>query len=207
MSVSIRDRRMAPTATNESTDEELMRRLQAGEERVLGELMERWELPLKRFLQRLLCNESEAEELAQETMVRVFFQRAKFRDGARFSPWILTVAANLARNRRRWWRRHPTTSLDAPPPGETKSASWDLPDQAPDPTARAEAGERAVRVRAAVAELPHELRETLVLFEFEEKSHVEVAGILGCSAKAVEMRLYRAREKLRKTLGPAAGRS
>lgn len=194
---------MSPAAT-ETTDEDLMRRLQAGEERVLGELMERWELPLKRFVLRLLFNESEAEEVAQETMERVFFQRARFRDGARFSPWILTIAANLARNRRRWWRRHPTTSLDAPPPGEADGPARDVADGAPDVASRIEAAERAARVRAAVAELPHELRETLVLFEFEEKSHAEVAEILGCSAKAVEMRLYRAREKLRKTLAPAA---
>jgi RNA polymerase sigma-70 factor (ECF subfamily) len=57
--------------------------------------------------------------------------------------------------------------------------------------------ERAAAVRDAVAALPVELREVLVLFEYEQLSHADIATALGCTAKAVESRLYRAREKLR----------
>ena len=64
-----------------------------------------------------------------------------------------------------------------------------------------EHGERASAVRDAVAALPLELREAIVLFEFEQMSHAEIAATLGCTAKAVETRIYRAREKLRAALG------
>lgn len=64
-----------------------------------------------------------------------------------------------------------------------------------------ERAERAAAVRDAIAALPVELREAVVLFEYEQLSHAEIGAALGCSAKAVESRLYRAREKLRGALG------
>ncbi len=186
------------------TDETLMRQLRDGDEAALGRLMERWEAPLKSFLYRLLLDAGEAAEVAQEAFVKLFFQRARYRPGARFAPWLLTIAANLARNRRRWWRRHPAVSLDAPgTDGEGRTQAWEMIDPAAGPAERALAAERVTEVRAALAALPHELREIVVLAEFEERSHAEIAEILGCSAKAVEMRLYRAREKLRVKLGAA----
>ena len=178
-----------------------MERVQAGDEPALGVLMARWEGPLKRFLYRLLFNPAEAEDLAQETCVKLFLHRAQYRRGAAFSPWVLTIAANLARNRRRWWHRHPTQSLTVLTE-DGASRTWEPADPAAGPAEQAQAGEHAIVVRAAVAALPHELREVVVLAEYEGKSHAESAAVLGCSAKAVEMRLYRARERLRKSLAP-----
>src|SRR3954465_972653 len=94
-----------------SEDAELMRRVQTGDEAALGALMERWELPVKSVIARLVFNASEAEELAQETFVRVWQQRKKFHAGAEFRPWVFAIAVNLARNRLRWWRRRPTVEL------------------------------------------------------------------------------------------------
>lgn len=191
---------------SEPTDETLMLQLRDGDEAALGRLMERWERPLKSFLYRLLLDRGEAAEVAQETFVKVYFQRARFRSDGRFGSWVLTIAANLARNRRRWWRRHPTVSLDASPESEDgKAPSWEAVDPARGPAERALAAERAAEVRHAVAELPHELREAIVLAEFEERPHIEIGAILGCTAKAVEMRLYRARERLRRRLGETNG--
>jgi len=192
---------MQPEPLADPPDEALMKRVCAGDEPALGALMVRWEVPLKRFLYRLLLNSTEAEDLAQETFVKLFLKRATFRDGAKFSPWILTIAANLARNRRRWWVRHPTRSLDVAAPDGTARPMWEPADSAVGPAEHLVRGERAAAVRGAVAALPHELREVVVLAEFEERSHPEIAEVLGCTAKAVEMRLYRARERLRKTLG------
>lgn len=189
------------------TDEALMERLVAGDEVALGALMGRWELPLKRFLYRLLLDTHEAADVAQETFVKLFQRRASFRAGARFAPWIFTIAANRARNRRRWWRRHPATSLDELAPGAREATSgWEPTDPTAGPLERAQRGEAAAAVRAAVAALPHELREIVVLAEYEERSQAEIGLILGCSTKAVEMRLYRARERLRRVLGPALAR-
>ncbi|MSU25061.1 MAG: sigma-70 family RNA polymerase sigma factor [Opitutus sp.] len=178
-----------------AADAELMRRVQDGDEAAFGALMETWEVPVKRLLARIVVNAGEAEELAQETFVRVWQQREKFRDGAAVRPWVFSIAVNLARNRLRWWRRRPSVSLQ----------EWDETPEAGDRsqetgTAALEMAERAVAVREAVAGLPVELREAIVLFEYEEMSHAEIAVAVGASAKAVESRVARAREKLRVAL-------
>lgn len=187
---------------NDPTDEVLMARLCAGDETALSALMGRWERPVKSLLYRLLLNSDEAAELAQEAFVRLFFNRSRFRSGARFGPWLLTIAANLARNRRRWWRRHPAVSIEALNAEQDGQApAWEPTDPTAGPEQSAVSRERAAAVRSAVAELPHDLREVVVLSEFEELPRGEIAAILGCTTKAVEMRLYRARERLRRSLG------
>lgn len=180
-----------------TADREWMGRVQRGEEAALGALMERWELPLKAFIGRIVLNASEAEELAQETFVRVWQQREKFRAGAEFRPWVFSIAVNLARNRLRWWRRRPNVSLEEWT--ETPRSGHEGSGEGSGGQAM-ERAERAAAVRAAIAALPLELREALVLFEYEQMSHAEIAATVGATAKAVETRLYRAREKLRAAL-------
>ena len=75
-----------------------------------------------------------------------------------------------------------------------------LPERKPTPSESAEGAERAEAVRAAVAELPEDLRTPLILSEYEELSHADIGAILKCSAKAVETRIYRARKHLRTRL-------
>jgi RNA polymerase sigma-70 factor (ECF subfamily) len=174
-----------------TADDALMRRVQANDEAALGVLMERWELPVKSLIARIVLNAREAEELAQETFVRLWQQRGKFRAEAAFRPWLFAIAVNLARNRLRWWRRRPEVALD-----EWESTA----DGGNSAAAGLEREERAAAVRRAIAELPLELREAIVLFEYEQLSHAEIGTALGVTPKAVETRLYRAREKLRKTL-------
>jgi RNA polymerase sigma factor (sigma-70 family) len=180
-------------------DAELMRRVQGGDEAALGALMERWELPVKRLLARLVYNVTEADDLAQESFVRVWSQREKFRTGAPFRPWLFAIALNLARNRLRWWRRRPEIALEQWEEGEEMGRVRGT-GEAQGGAGALERAERKEAVRAAVAALPGELREALVLFEYEEMSHAEIAEALGCTPKAVEARLYRARAALRKTL-------
>ena len=172
-----------------------MARVQGGDEAALGALMERWELPVKGLIGRIVLNASEAEELAQETFVRVWQQREKFRAGAEFRPWVFAIAVNLARNRLRWWRRRPSVSLqewsETEETGDRKQETG---------TAPLEIAERAAAVREAIAGLPGELRAAIVLFEYEELSHAEIAVAVGATPKAVETRIYRAREKLRAAL-------
>ena len=174
-------------------DAALMRGVQAGDEAAFAALMERWELPVKRLLGRIVLNETDAAELAQETFVRVWQQREKFRDGAAVRPWVFAIAVNLARNRLRWWRRRPSVSLQewSETPGEGREARGERAG-----AEKLERDERAAAVREAVEALPADLREALVLAEYEELGHAEIAVTLGCTAKAVESRVARAREKL-----------
>jgi RNA polymerase sigma-70 factor (ECF subfamily) len=161
--------------------------LQRGEELALNRLMARWERPLRSFLYRSTHNEHDALDLAQETFVRIYQHRARYRAGAQFSTWMFQIALNLARDHARRARRRPTDSLEEAPEQFTTAT----------PRADATDAETAAAVRSAVAALPEDLREAVLLSEFQDLSHAEIAEIVGTTPKGVETRLYRAREKLR----------
>jgi RNA polymerase sigma-70 factor (ECF subfamily) len=181
-------------------DRQSMVRLVTGHDVALNDLMARHAQPIFHYLLRMLHNEAAAEDLAQETFVRIYQQRHRFRPDAKFSTWLYTIATNLARDRLRWLARHPQVSLDAAATGDGPSLGEQLPATQPTPAESLQAGERAEAVRRAVAALPEDLRAPLVLAEYEDRSHEEIATILGCTAKAVEMRIYRARQALRQAL-------
>ena len=177
-----------------------MERLMAGQDTALNDLMERHATPLFHFLCRMVGNEDDANDLAQETFVRVFKSCKSFRTEQKFSTWLFTIAANLARNHFRWRSRHPNLSLDAENPETEQSLGSTLPANTPTPKEAAIAGERAGAVRDAVKNLPEEMREAIVLCEWEERGVAEAATILETTPKAVESRLYRARQILRERL-------
>jgi RNA polymerase sigma factor (sigma-70 family) len=177
-----------------------MARLLAGHDAALNELMERHAPKLLNYLVRSLQNEEDAADTAQETFVRVYHNRARFDSRQKFSTWLYAIATNLVKDRYRWRSRHPQVSLDAENDATGESYREALPQDGPSPAERVQAGERADAVRRAVAALPEELRQPLILAEYEELSHAEIGAILKCSAKAVETRIYRARQQLRASL-------
>jgi RNA polymerase sigma-70 factor (ECF subfamily) len=177
-----------------------MERLVAGHDPALNDLMGRHATPLFHFLCRMLGNEDDANDLAQETFVRVFRARASFRTGEKFSTWLYTIAANLARNHFRWRTRHPNVSLEAETGESEQTLGGTLPADGPAPNEQAQTAERAAAVRVAVGRLPEDLRAAMVLCEWEERSVAEAAVILETTPKAVESRLYRARGILREKL-------
>jgi RNA polymerase sigma-70 factor (ECF subfamily) len=177
-----------------------MARLGAGHDAALNDLMERHATPVFHFLCRMVGNEDDANDLAQETFVRVFKSHASYRAEQRFSTWLFTIAANLARNHFRWRSRHPHISLDAENVETEQTLGSTLPANSPAPNEEALAAERTAAIRAAVKNLPEDLREATVLCEWEERSVAEAATILETTPKAVESRLYRARGILRERL-------
>src|SRR5208283_3326586 len=136
-----------------------MERLIAGQDAALNELMERHATPVFHFLCRMVGNEDDANDLAQETFVRVFKSRESFRTSEKFSTWLFTIAANLARNHFRWRSRHPAISLETENAESDQTLGSTLPSDAPAPNEQALAAERAGVVRAAVGKLPEDLRE------------------------------------------------
>ena len=177
-----------------------MERLQSGQDAALNDLMERHATPVFHFLCRMVGNEDDANDLAQETFVRVFKSAKSFRTNERFSTWLFTIAANLARNHFRWRSRHPQVSLEEESSETKTSLAETLPSGSPAPNETTLAHERAQAVRDAIRELPAEMREAIVLCEWEECSVAEVARIMETTPKAVESRLYRARHILRDRL-------
>mgnify|MGYP000175565346 CR=1 FL=1 len=182
-----------PASAGEAEELEAMRRLASGEEAALNRLMNDWSSRVTAMLYRMTGNADVAGDLAQETFVRLYQTCGRFRPGNSprpFSTWIFGIAANLAKNHLRWKRRHPEAPLESA--ADTGSSE--------NPSTSAESEERASVVRKAVAALPHDQREVLVLSEYEGLSHAEIAEVAGCSVKAVERRLSRARELLKKEL-------
>ena len=187
---------MSETGPDEQ-DRQDMARLAGGQDAALNDLMQRHGKRLFHYLLRQLSNEADAEDCVQEAFARVYIHRGKFRSGAKFSTWLYTIATNLARDCHRRRARHPEVSWSE---GEGAGGMEMAADAAPQPGEQLQAGERAAQVRAAVQGLPEEWRTALVLFEYENLGQAEIAEILHCTAKAVEVRIYRARNALRGAL-------
>jgi RNA polymerase sigma-70 factor, ECF subfamily len=180
-------------------DAELMVRLKNGEDRILNELMTRWQHPLVGFIYRYIGREAEALDLAQETFVRVYETRHRYTVRGKFSTWLFAIAANLCRNYLRWRQKR----------GESVPETWDSEDAEPaepiqslddSPDQAAIRSESISLIKAAIDKLPHDLKTVILLYEYQSLSYEEISSVLGCSVKAVEMKLYRARKLLRERL-------
>lgn len=187
---------------DDATDKRLMAALAAGDDLALNQLIARWQAPLRQFVYRFVQHEADTEDMLQETFVRVYRHRERYTPAGKFSTWLFTIAANLCRNLAAKQRHRRTESLDARAVARDDAA--DRPSEPattePSPDASLLVTERAAAVRAAIAELPVDLREAIILFEYQDLSHAEIATIAGTTPKAIETRLYRARAQLAKRL-------
>ena len=173
----------------------LVPRLQAGEEQAFRELLARWQRPILSFVYRLTGDAGAADDIAQEVFVRVFRKIGEFRPrpgGAAFSTWLFQIARNAALDHRRQRARRPAEPLDA--------ATCEVAAPTPSPETVAVYGEIGAEIARAIAALPEDQRTALVLAEYEELPVAEIAAVMECSQKAVESRLYRARQTLRQQL-------
>jgi RNA polymerase sigma factor (sigma-70 family) len=180
-------------------DAELMLRLKKGEDWVLNELMTRWQQPLVAFIYRYIGHHTEALDLAQETFVRVYETRHRYTVRGKFSTWLFAIAANLCRNYLRWRQRRgesvpETWDTEGAELTESLQSLEDSPDRA---TIRSES---ISLIKVAIDKLPHDLKTVILLYEYQSLSYGEISSVLGCSVKAVEMKLYRARQLLRERL-------
>lgn len=177
-------------------DAELMRTLAEGDDLALNRLMDAWSQPLISYLMRLTGSHATACDLAQESFVRVHRHRLEYRPSQKFSTWLFAIATNLARNHARWRSRHPEALTEPESLRELPVASSHAT-----PDEQAAANERLAAVQKAVSELPHDMREVLILSTWHGMSHAEIARVQSTTEKAVEVRLYRARKLLREMLG------
>jgi RNA polymerase sigma-70 factor (ECF subfamily) len=152
------------------------------------------------YLFRCLRDEEDAADLAQETFLRVYQHRGRYDSARRFSTWLFAIAANLVKDRFRWRVRHPVDSMDADHEATGEGFAQNLPIEGPSPSEDLQHQERSRAVLRAISNLPDELRQPLILAEYAEHSQAEIAVILGCTVKAVETRIYRARRRLRADL-------
>lgn len=182
---------------DDSSDIQAMLRLSKGDDLALNELMQRWKERIGAFLFRMTHDRETALDLTQETFVRLYTSRHKYKPSAAFSTYLFHIASNLAKSHARWKGRHPSVPLEDKD-GNVITEPED-PQLAPD--AKAELADRTRAAHAAIRALPDDLRQAILLFTTEEMSHAEIGKILGCSEKAVELKIYRARQNLRASLG------
>lgn len=173
-------------------DDVLMERVARGDEAAFRILVERWERPVFAFLARMLGSREEAQDLAQETFLRVYGNAARYRGSGRFKSWLFRIAGNQARSRLRRRKVLSWVGLD--------SGREDLPSAEESAERRVEREDEAARVRRAVSKLPARQREAVALREYEGMSYQEIAEAMNTSASAVESLLHRAVTALRKDL-------
>jgi RNA polymerase sigma-70 factor, ECF subfamily len=183
----------------EASDSELMSRLAAGDDLALNVLMTRWSARVSSFLFRMTGQRETAVDLAQETFVKLYQASERYKPQGNFSTWLFAIAANLARNHSRWKSRHPTVSLDATD-SDGSEVYGEPVDSNLTPEQAALAREKSATIHRAILALPPDLREAITLFIHEDLGYAEIAELSRCSAKAVETRIYRARQILKEQL-------
>ena len=180
------------------TDKELIARVLAGDQGAYAVLVERHSDLVYAIVSRIVLNEADAADVAQEAFVRAYHALVRFRGDSKFSSWLYRIAVNrslthLKRTKRRAAVLDPTTGARA-----EVEASLGAPPDSPDEAVLKD--ERRVMVRAAVSQLPPRYRAVVTLFYLEEKSYREVAEILGIPMGTLKTHLHRARALLKEAL-------
>ncbi len=180
-------------STHTRSDDALMQAVRAGDLSAFQALYERHHGTVFTFLARSLGDRRSAEDLLQETFLRVFARREDYRPTAAFRAWLFAIARNLVIDEFRRRGAHPDADLDSP------LEELAAPDASP--LEQAEGQELARRLQAAVGWLSPSQREVLLLSRFTGLNHEEVARVTGGSPAAVRVTLHRALRRLRDLLG------
>lgn len=183
----------AGLAKTADPDEELVRRVGQGDPAAIQAMVARKLPRMLTLAQRMLGDATEAEDVAQEAMLRAWRQAPRWTPGqAKFDTWLHRVGLNLCYDR---LRRRREIATDAPP---------DRPDEGPAPDRGLLALETGARVEAALARLPERQREAIVLCHYQELGNIEAAGLMKISVEALESLLSRGRRALRTALADMA---
>ena len=178
-------------------DVRLMIAFRNGDEEALSALYRRWAGPVLRFLERMVRERATAEELMQETFVRVHGARDRYEADARFSTWLFRIARNLALNELDRARNKAThVSTDAPAREDDERPALTLVSGGNAVDDLAHARRERSRVEAELAVLPERQRTALWLAAVEGHSYAEIAEVLDASPQSVKALIHRARATL-----------
>ena len=187
----------------DSNEAELIRRVSSGEKEAFYQLVKPYERAVYMAAMSVLNNQADAEEVAQEAVLKAFSNLARFRGESKFSTWLVRITINEARLKLRKDRRHLYASLDEPQSDEEGDyAPKDYADWREVPSEALERKELRDALKRAVAALPEKYREVLVLRDIQHLSIEETAQALGISTGNVKTRLLRARLQMRDALAP-----
>jgi RNA polymerase sigma-70 factor (ECF subfamily) len=201
--VSLGEAVLRRRALKELTDSQVVQAFLDGEHRAFGELVRRYDSRLVNFVYRTVGDRERAQDLVQETFVRVYRHLHRFDQTKKFSTWIYTIAGNLAKNELRNRSRNPLVlfqTLKQNWDADHRPLEWEDTQFKPDDLYR----KRFVRekVEEAVKQLPEHHRVVFVLRELEGKTYEEIAEITGVNLGTVKSRLNRARNNFAQIIAP-----
>ena len=182
-------------------DEDLIVLVQEGQKKAYDELVSRYKGRLFSFILRMVKDPTLAEELTQETLIRVYIHAAKYREIAKFSTWVFTIATNLVRNKMRQRSRRPYTISLNPAP-EDDQMPVDPADTVADSSESIHRAELAELINEATAKIPEKYRIPFLLREVDELSYEEIQQVTGLKLGTVRSRINRARTRFRALIKP-----
>jgi RNA polymerase sigma-70 factor (ECF subfamily) len=188
------------------TDEDLMEAFREGDAKAFETLLGRHERGVLNFVYRMVGDREQANDLTQETFLRVVKRASSYSRKAKFTTWLYTIARyqSIDALRKRKHRRHP--SLDQPRGSDQEGQTLmeRLPGRSDDGFDRTDAAQIAARVEAAIGALSDEQREVFVMREFKRLPFKEIAGVVGVSENTIKSRMRYALENLRLALADYA---
>jgi RNA polymerase sigma-70 factor (ECF subfamily) len=171
----------------------------------LTDLWSAYGTPIRAYILSLVRNSADADDLTQETFLRVVRKLDTLQDESKLSSWLYRIATNLCHDRfRQSSRRKDSVSLDDPRDDTTDSLAKAITDTSvPSLSQLLEQSEMSACVQRYIEDLPDTYRGVILLHDLEEMTNEEIATMLGCSIGAVKIRLHRARAKLKSALDDA----
>jgi len=179
------------------TDEQLMLATCHGDVRKIGELFERHQRPLFNYYLRMTGDRAASEDLVQDVFFRMLRHRQTYKEGAPFQAWMYRIARNTWIDAFRKTKRE--VGLDR--------EHDDTPDGSLSPADRVAANQETDLLRRALAALPEDKREVLILSRYQNLKYDEIARLLDCGVGAVKQRVFRAIRELREVHSELARRS
>ncbi len=179
------------------TDEQLIARFQSGDERAYIELVNRYRDRLINFVYPFLGDFEQAEDVVQETMLKLYEKKHYYREIAKFSTWIYTIARNLANTELRKKKRRKTTYISRMTKDDRQ---YDIPAVQADLNQNLQNEFIRDRIHAAIKELPEHFKTVIILRDIQELSYDDISNIVGVPLGTVKSRINRARLQLQAEL-------
>ncbi len=184
-------------------DEDLMLRYRKGDEDAFEMLYRRYEKPVFSFIYRILMSAVDAEDICQETFLRLVKEKMKYQASGNFKTWIFRIALNLCRDRlrRKKFRSHRSIDVHSlSQNGNINEFENSLSDPTPDQIDCMEKNEMKVLIQKAFAKLPEKQRTVVIMKEYQALKFSEIADIMKSPLGTIKSLNHRGRQKLKKIL-------
>lgn len=179
------------------TDEELIARFQEGDAYAFDQIVHRYKDPLTNFVYHFLGDRIDAEDVIQETFIRLYKKKHLYRNVAKFSTWIYTIAGNLAKTELRRRRRRRILSLSQI---GFDDKDYEIPGETATPEQIVDGDMKEAIIKKEIDALPIKFKEVVILRDIQEFSYEEISEMLDIPIGTVKSRVNRGRLRLQQRL-------